>query len=85
MKRASISMCDLRNQEWNKDDMMLSPSMKKKKDKSKKKTKASPQPLEGRVAKDKKKSPKAALDVPFVYVLLLLIQHRILRWKTTIL
>ena len=67
MKRASISMCDLRNQEWNKDDMMLSPSMKKKKDKSKKKTKASPEPLEGRVAKDKKKSPKAALDVPFVY------------------
>ena len=67
MNRASISMCDLRNQEWNKDDMMLSPSMKKKKDKSKKKTKASPQPLEGRVAKDKKKSPKAALDVPFVY------------------
>ena len=66
MKRSSISMCDLRNQEWNKDDMMLSPSIKKKKNKSKKKTKASPEPLEGRVAKDKK-SPKAALDVPFVY------------------
>ena len=66
MKRASLSMCDLRNQEWNSDDMMISPSIKKKKDKNRKKKKTSPQPLEGRVDKDKKKSPKA-FDVPFVY------------------